>query len=111
MAGRILVSKRANAKVLRFNIAALLSNLIIIAFTLVDCFDNVLYTDWFRENIHWFLPLIPSSLLVFAFRRRENKIFSIINIALIVVHYLICYWIFDFLFGIGQAGAAIFKML
>lgn len=91
----------------RFNCSALVLIIIVIGFHLIEAFDNTLYNDWFRQNIHLFTPAVPAVFLVIGIIRKERFLLVLINLFLLFGHY----YSIQFLSDIGKAGAGVLEML
>ena len=79
------------------------SALLVLAFNLIEAFGNVFYTNWFRNNIHLFTPILPGFLVVTGILRKESVVISVISFIIISLHYSVIYVLY--LIGFGAAGA------
>lgn len=91
----------------KFNFSALILILGEFVFSYVESFDNTINLNWFRENVHLFIPILPTILLIVAIRRRENFLIFFFNLLLLGAHYYLLKVVND----IGRAGAATLKLL
>jgi len=80
---------------------------VLLSLSLLEAFDKVLYSNWWRQNIHLFTPLPTVSLLFASHVRRENFLVLLVNLVLLAVHYYFLWFIFQ----IGRGGAAVFRLL
>ena len=91
----------------RYNFSAFLLTLGALVFSLVEAFDNTLFTNWFRQNIHLFTPLLPLCLMIIGAIKKESLVACLVNMLLLAGHY---YFIWS-LFSIGRSGADVIKLL
>ena len=90
-----------------YNSAALAVILAVITFHCFEAFDNTLHSEWLRQNIHLFTPVIPGILILIGVARKEYYLLPVINILLIAGHY----YFIKVLNDIGRAGAGVIQLL
>lgn|GEM_PF-5944856 len=78
-----------------------------LSFSLAEAFDNILFTNWWRQNIHLFTPLLIAPFLIASRLRRENTWILFTILILLAIHYYFLWAIYE----IGKAGAAVFRLL
>lgn len=91
----------------KYQFSALLLALPFVLFGYSEAVDNTLYTNWFRQNIHLFTPILPLCMMIIGFIKKENLAVLLVNFLLLAGHY---YFIWS-LHGIGRAGAGVIKLL
>ena len=90
----------------KFNLKAIALLIVAFGFSLYEGFGNVLYTNWWRQNIHWFTPIFPIILILLAIKNKEDIFIFTLNLIIVLIHY----GFLLFLLAIAIGGAAVLKM-
>lgn len=86
---------------------ALAGMLLILIWSVLEAFDNVVYSNWWRQNIHFFTPVIPVAFSLKAVIRHERKVLSFLVLISLALHYFFLYTMWT----IGLAANEVFRLL